>query len=247
MSANPDWQESCKTASRPDQEMDMRKAALLIIAMWIVTTRPAWAVDSDPNGGHQSQQGTRRHGTLAPFDGVDIPYASARRREQPVALRFQDGRLVASDSLVGVELRVLAKQGKYVLQIREVYKHTNLYTDARDIDIDIDEYDVLWRPVIGGGAPQRLCPDGQRALAVPGTWRNGQLAEDGTVFTFACVPTVPDKQYCLNHACGGGVIAKCIDTGYAPWVAGAPWLKVQQNDHYAQLPPSDESARQLHN
>jgi hypothetical protein len=224
----------------------MRNIALLTITLSITITAVARA---DPNGGYQSQQGTQLFGTLAPFDGMDIRFDSATLNGRPYSLSFRDGKLIHDSrdgkpfidsslkrGLIGVELLVR----NYVLTIKGVNDHINIYNENHDIK----EYDVVWEPLPkspGGTNSKRLCPDDYRAVAVPGTWQNNlhkfQLQEDSSVFTFACANVVPDKNHCMQKACDGGVIAKCIDYGYPPWALHAS----------SQLPNADTSARQLHN
>ncbi|RKH21694.1 hypothetical protein D7X75_36610 [Corallococcus sp. CA031C] len=63
-----------------------------------------------------------------------------------------------------------------------------------------------------------LCPAGSGfALAVPHPWSTGgELLNNPDYFTFACAPS---NQGTASNPffVGGGVIAKCIDWGYAPW------------------------------
>ena len=244
----------------------MRTAGLLTITLLVATTDVAGA--TDPSGGHQSQQGTQLFGTLAPFDGMDIPFASASVEGRPFSLFFQDGNLVhEGDTLdkffnnnisrnnisrdlpalsaprTAIQVQVHTNtQGDFVLRITNASAHYNIYTGS----YGILQYVVDWTRT-GSTSYTPLCENGYRAVAIPGSWQNDhqQLKDNNSVFTFSCTNVVSDTDRCTQHACDGGVIAKCIDYGYAPWVKGAPWLTHQQGDH--PMARNDESARQLHN
>jgi hypothetical protein len=68
---------------------------------------------------------------------------------------------------------------------------------------DVWLYDVRLPGVLVGGQPVGLCPAGELATALAGTWDGtGQFSPSSTEFTFACT---------------GGTIAKCTRWGYRPW------------------------------
>ncbi|HEX7844064.1 MAG TPA: ADYC domain-containing protein [Kofleriaceae bacterium] len=69
---------------------------------------------------------------------------------------------------------------------------------------DLWTYDVrLLDTLDSSGHPVSLCPGGQPAIALAGTWdTTGQFTPSSTQFTFACP---------------GGTIAKCTRWGYRPW------------------------------
>ncbi len=59
--------------------------------------------------------------------------------------------------------------------------------------------------LLAGGRP--VCPEGKAGVFVSGRWdaSGAHLADPGLV----------------TYSCSDGVIAKCVDWGYAPWVTGA--------------------------
>ncbi|HEU4731664.1 MAG TPA: ADYC domain-containing protein, partial [Kofleriaceae bacterium] len=69
---------------------------------------------------------------------------------------------------------------------------------------DVWLYDVRVPGALdAGGQPIGLCPPGQRATALAGTWApDGAFTPSATEFTFACT---------------GGTIYKCAAWGYRPW------------------------------
>jgi len=254
----------------------MRRTGLLAITLILAASSAAHAINGD--GGYQSQQGLWLHGTAAPLEVVDIPFAGATRGGQPfAALRIDagqlhgtiDSRAVDGAGLVGTQL---APPG-FVLTITDARPHHNIYRCASSGW----EYRVEWRvqkPATPADAATRaLCSADHAAVAVPGSWRTGQLEASDEAFTFACVPAgapwkavapkpaaVPEHKplpqvgpavgsgSCALPALGdGGVIAKCIDYGYAPWAQGTPALQDASQLDGSRLPVTDDTARQLHN
>lgn len=71
---------------------------------------------------------------------------------------------------------------------------------------DLFLYDV--KVIDFNGTQGDLCPSGQRAMALAGTWdATATFHESSTQFTFACT---------------NGTIAKCVRWGYRPWTSAKP-------------------------
>ena len=117
--------------------------------------------------------------------------------------------------------------------IKEIRKHQNILAGSKKPGPNVlripmqryrplPEYRVV-RRLQGQGASdeQPLCRTKNGfALAAPYAWStSGELLVNSKFFTFACVP---DEESRLSVGpkllVGGGVIAKCIDWGYPPWV-----------------------------
>jgi hypothetical protein len=77
-------------------------------------------------------------------------------------------------------------------------------TDGCRVNSDIFNYDVRVVDVLdASGNPEWLCPAGQTAIALAGSWQaTGEYVPSTTQFTFACT---------------NGVIAKCTRWGYRPY------------------------------
>jgi hypothetical protein len=104
-----------------------------------------------------------------------------------------------------------AKTGQPVLRI-----------PGRNDSRPLPEYRVTWRYRDQASTEeQALCKTGNGfALAVPHAWStSGELLFNPGYFTFACVPAEQVSPVATGPRLftGGGVIAKCIDWGYAPW------------------------------
>ncbi|WP_147448857.1 ADYC domain-containing protein [Corallococcus terminator] len=77
-----------------------------------------------------------------------------------------------------------------------------------------------------------LCPTGSGfALAVPHPWSaGGELLNNPDYFTFACAPSNQGTSSSPFFV-GGGVIAKCIDWGYAPWSGATNGDDITRDSH----------------
>ena len=281
-------------------------SAIALSGLMISCARPAAspsqasiaAAVTDANGGYVGQQGIWLHGTTgqrglrgpSPFEGTqaDIPFAGATTGDgQPYSsLRIEHGQLQGTigskvfegNALIGT--RLWPRDHGYVLTIEEVDRHTNIYTGQ---DSGLWQYQVSWAPSDEPAATARLCAQDYAALAVPGSWRSGQLQPDDGVFSFACVP-IHGYRTCSNASplsgsessarrprtldararppaqiedhsdlgfldagCNGGVIAKCIDYGYAPWPDTPALLRKLQLGDSFRLQNTSEVAHRLHN
>ncbi|MCP3102118.1 hypothetical protein LZ198_24930 [Myxococcus sp. K15C18031901] len=117
-------------------------------------------------------------------------------------------------------------------RIAAVRPHRSIYETCRQDDPPPQpatmgttwEYEVL--SVSAGGQSEPLCPGKNVALAVPLAWVQAapespwELHYSQDSFSFACVP----QQVSGCDFEGGGVIAKCVDWGYAPWPNPAPTM-----------------------
>lgn len=178
-----------------------------------------------------------------------------------------DGQRVHDTGVVGTQL-VLESFPDRVLLITGVVQHYSTYTSCQRLREKPEmskqvitpskargatpaaagpawEYNVAWSYKKPGAPREPLCRHG--ALAVPGTWNTeaGQLEDSSQVFTFACLPA--PRASCDSPVIDGGVIAKCVDMGYAPWAAGSPALGQPTEIGVPPLRRDDASARYLHN
>jgi hypothetical protein len=172
--------------------------------------------------GYQGNQGTRLHGTEQDlFERVGIPLDSARHQDFPFAalsVRIEAGQLKArwsggvleGNQLTGVEFSATVNGQPVTFSVLRAEPHVNVYTQR--------ESDTVWQYQVGWASPTdqgRLCPDGASALVLPGHWESNVFVYIGSnSFSFACMP-VDDGGKVRN----GGVAAKCVDWGYAPWVS----------------------------
>ncbi|RKH48784.1 ADYC domain-containing protein [Corallococcus llansteffanensis] len=135
-------------------------------------------------------------------------------------------RFVEGPALKGTSFRAPFEGRSVKLTVAEVRCHEDitLPTSACTAE-NVQAGKARWEyRVIASPADKQeiaLCPTGSGyALAVPNAWStSGDLLTNHDYFTFACAPRdegVSGKPFFV----GGGVIAKCIDWGYAPW-AGA--------------------------
>ncbi|RKG82652.1 ADYC domain-containing protein [Corallococcus terminator] len=139
----------------------------------------------------------------------DPPYQVRRRFEGP--------------TLVGVSFRAPFEGRSVKLTIREVRCHEDIDSSPVACTTELVQAGkARWEYRVTASTTDKeevaLCPTGTGfALAVPNAWStSGDLLQNPNYFTFACAPSnqgTAGKPFFV----GGGVIAKCIDWGYAPW------------------------------
>jgi hypothetical protein len=193
----------------------MELGAVLVTALLLGAT-PTRAESGD---GHQSNQGTRLHGTVDKrFERLGIPLASAWHKDFPgLSVTADAGQLkgawsggaVEGERLNGLRFSA-AVEGKLVtFTVVRGVAHVNVYTGG--LSRTVWQYEVQWQSSAGQG---NLCPDKAPALVLPGRWdANVYVYTDPDFFSFACMP-VKDGGVVFK----GGVAAKCVDWGYPPWV-----------------------------
>lgn len=189
--------------------------------------------------GHQSDQGTTLHGTEGNYYERVIIHLSSATPPAALGSAFSQltlhrGQLmgwvttpsgpmeVKGWELIGTTFSVVLGSETILLTLESAGPHINVYTGAESRETW--QYTVSWRRQ-GSPVAYELCPGRGAALAVPGQWLGGSdtgllyhpnLSFQGDTslsFSFACLP----RRTREGHLVGGGVSAKCVDWGYAPW------------------------------
>jgi hypothetical protein len=193
------------------------------------------AADDDPpeGDGHESEQGTHLHGTVdgGRFDRVQFSFPSGwvdrgqLKSTQPVLQGAQ---------LIGMSFTSTVEGEPVTFQIVDARPHSNVYAPSGAPvvpSLTAWEYWVRWSSPSSGGV-RSLCPGNAPALALPGLWNAKYVHSfSPSTFSFACLPFLTST----GTLEGGGVAAKCVDWGYAPWVSSDPRLDNTQ----LQLPEND--------
>ncbi len=196
-----------------------------VVALMTVAMR-AEAIDE----GYEGQQGTRLHGTaLKLFERTTLTMTNATTAQGVVLQKvvLDRGQLksgvpaLQGAQMVGVRFSATVQNAPVILQIVGAQPHRNVYSDPNapeGLSATVWEYQVQWNsPKLGSG---ELCPEGGAALALPGIWNGAIYSHSTTAFSFACLP-----QRTINGSVvKGGVAAKCVDWGYAPWQSEDPRL-----------------------
>ncbi|PTL77060.1 hypothetical protein DAT35_46285 [Vitiosangium sp. GDMCC 1.1324] len=182
---------------------------------------------ADPSDeGHQGQQGTHLHGTVGDrFERASIPQNSAYNRagrldsawiEDGQLVGVQRGEKLAGEKFADVSFSATVQGQLVTFSITQARKHKNVYSGVESSTVW--EYQVMWGTETEKGM---LCPEGAPALALPGLWSQKSAAlfyNNRDWFSFACVPIRRDDGRSAPVYFFGGVAAKCVDWGYAPWV-----------------------------
>ena len=132
-----------------------------------------------------------------------------------IAVGLTQGRLlvVGAPIVVGTTFTGKTSSGtKITFRVRNLQSHTNRLSAACNTPAADTEYDLEYR--LGGGAFAPFCPGSLWAIPVTGYWNaKGDHFKDPDVFTFACVSLGG-----ASPIATGGVIAKCFDWCYKPYV-----------------------------
>ncbi|RYZ39124.1 MAG: hypothetical protein EOO71_21305 [Myxococcaceae bacterium] len=138
------------------------------------------------------------------------------------------GRLLDGPVLVGAAFRAPFEGRSVKLVIEEARCHANIAKapvacTSENLVAGTARWEFRVSASTDDKAAAPLCPLGSGfALAVPHAWSTGgELLKNPDYFTFACVAEnqgTPTNPFFV----GGGVIAKCIDWGYAPWAGSYP-------------------------
>jgi len=168
----------------------------------------------------QSGQGTALHGTGI-YESINIPLRASPPGGSPsCSVWLKQGVLIWGDGCRARSSGEALEGGDFMAPFngREVTFTVTAHKEHRSIVKNKDGTDYR-----GLSAPPRfeytvkvanvsICKG--NALAVPFGWStSGELLDDPQFFTFACIPT---------DGSPGGVIAKCVDWGYAPWALTPP-------------------------
>lgn len=195
-------------------------------------------------GGYQSDQGTHLRGTVdRRFESVTLSLSSARYQGVGFQqLGIDRGELVGmwqGSPRRGEQLKDVSFSAEVVgevvtFDIVAAQPHANVYTGKWSSTVW--EYQVEWRSPTRSG---RLCPSGSWALVLPGRWKTVRAGETNVnaadpnarmnvliytqpeAFSFACRPVRKQDEQATRFI-GGGVTAKCVDWGYAPWLSADP-------------------------
>lgn len=196
-----------------------------------------------------SAQGTRLHGSgrfefvNVPLSTVEAPSPVGSKCTSGVA-SVAGGRLLVTQACTTTDSRILFKrfvegptlkgtvfrapfEGRSVkLVIEEARCHVDITPPTSECTAEqVQAGKARWEYQVVASTEDNqavaLCPTGSGyALAVPNAWStSGDLLQNPNYFSFACAPRdegVSGKPFFV----GGGVIAKCIDWGYAPWAGG---------------------------
>lgn len=107
-------------------------------------------------------------------------------------------RLAGAD-LVGATIPAVLSDGRRIaLEVRAFERSTT--------DHEVALYDLAYEG-------QSLCPNGERGMFVAGVWDERGARHDAL--------DVAGTRVTATYSCTSGVIAKCVNWGYAPWRAGA--------------------------
>jgi hypothetical protein len=195
-------------------------------------------------GGYQSDQGTHLRGTAdRRFEPVTLLLSSARyqgvgfqqigiERGQLVGMWQGSSWKEAQFKDVSFSTEVDGQPVRF--ELLAARQHANVYTGV--LSSTVWEYRVEWKTATGSG---NLCPNGAWALVLPGRWKTVKAGETDAnaadpnarmnvliytqpdAFSFACQP-VRNEEEKGTRFIGGGVAAKCVDWGYAPWLSADP-------------------------
>ena len=201
------------------------------------------AIEPPPTNSGQS---TTLHGTGA-LEHVNIPLADAQPPLAQGACQWQSLRLTNGNfigtlkdksecegvTLIGTRFFAPLAGELVEFQIQgAIQKPPGVIRDPRTYRSSMRppkyEYQVTWKFAKETGEPFRyLCPATDKdkkkvnryAFAVLDAWSTaGELIENGSYFTFACVPFKElNPETGGTRLVGGGAIAKCIMWGYPPW------------------------------
>jgi hypothetical protein len=121
-------------------------------------------------------------------------------------------------------------------QLVDAQPHRNVFADP---SVPVLPSATVWEYRVWWSSPSsdlgELCPGGAPALALPSIWNGGSIHSfSKTHFSFACLPVRTSTE----NLQGGGVAAKCVDWGYAPWESSDPRL-----DGTALNLPEDDAIR----
>jgi len=203
----------------------LRAMLCALLSLITVAPRAEAANENPPEGeeGHQSEQGTRLHGTVLPgLDRLSFSMSNASNPAGPVTgVKIEQGQLKSTapalqgTGFVNVKFTATVNNVPVTLRIAAAQPHTNVYGDVTMPSVwrsnTVWEYRVKWS--VQGGSEKDLCPNGTPALALPGTWNGSTYTHGTNDFAFACLPYRTTAGLFLQ----GGVAAKCVEWGYAPW------------------------------
>ncbi|MCY1032109.1 ADYC domain-containing protein [Corallococcus sp. BB11-1] len=133
------------------------------------------------------------------------------------------GVLLDGPSLVGTTFRAPFEGRSVRLVIQEARCHVGITSSpvactSENLNSGAARWEFRVSATTDDKTTVPLCPSGSGfAFAVPHAWSaGGALLKNPDYFTFACAPS--NQGTTTNpFFVGGGVIAKCIDWGYAPW------------------------------
>jgi hypothetical protein len=216
----------------------LRQAVLGAMVGLLAVVSGAEAADDDPpedeGDGYESDQGTHLHGlpkklgdrlqfSLSPAD------QATTSQGDPIQSGWVDrGQLKATQpvlegsGLIGTSFTLSVDGEAVTFRIVEARPHRNVYADPNlpvAPSLTAWEYWVQWSSSSSGG-PRALCQGNAPALVVPGIWNGYTHSFSTQTFSFACLPTHTST----GTLVGGGVAAKCVDWGYAPWQSSDPRL-----------------------
>ncbi|NOK11443.1 ADYC domain-containing protein [Corallococcus exercitus] len=214
------------------------------LVMGMLTALGAEADPPPVNGA----QGSRLHGSER-FETVNIPLesfelaAASSGAACTKSAMMMGGRLVGSQvcaganppvwflegaDLVGTSFRAPFEGRSVKLTIEEVRCHVDITGPAVACTAqNLTDGKAFWEyrvtAAMEDSPSQPLCPTGSGfALASPHAWSTGgELLPNPEYFTFACAAK-NEGTASQPFFVGGGVIAKCIDWGYAPWATTFP-------------------------
>ncbi|WP_257461923.1 ADYC domain-containing protein [Archangium lipolyticum] len=215
-----------------------RVGATFLGGMLALFATTAWA----QTGGYQSDQGTHLHGTMdRQFEPVTLLLSSARYQgvgfqqveiDRGELVGTWQGSLRRGDQFRNVSFSAEVGDQLVTFKIVAAQRHANVYTDVESSTVW--EYQVEWSSPARTG---NLCPKGSWALVLPGRWKTVKAGETNVnaadpdarmnvliytqpdAFSFACRPVRSGRE---TRFIGGGVAAKCVDWGYAPWLSADP-------------------------
>ncbi|MBN8232405.1 hypothetical protein JYK02_33315 [Corallococcus macrosporus] len=234
------------------------KASFTTLRRWCLAVGMVTALgaEADPPPVN-SAQGTQLHGSER-FETVNIPLDSFETATSPAgftctksALMF-GGRLVGMQScpganpplwflegpgLVGATFRAPFEGRSVKLTVEEARCHESITGPAVACTTqNLADGKAFWEYRVTAATEdtlsQPLCPTGSGfALTAPHAWSTGgELLPNSEYFTFACAAK-NEGTASQPFFVGGGVIAKCIDWGYAPWASGSFTQAVAQEYH----------------
>ncbi|MDC0712548.1 ADYC domain-containing protein [Stigmatella sp. ncwal1] len=204
--------------NRKDTRHWQNKALLTAVWGLLAAAPPALGEGKIPD------QARLLHGTArGRFERVSLPLSTAKLGTQPLAgVALSSGQLqtqgMAGNAFVNVAFTQTLANEQVTFRITAAQRHVNRYAQgSANPSATAWEYKVEYSsPSLGSGA---LCPgaaEDQWALALPGVWNGGAYTVNSSgFFAFACLPRVTAPTL-------GGVAAKCVELGYAPWQNNDP-------------------------
>jgi hypothetical protein len=175
-------------------------------------------------GGNVPDQGRRLHGTARErLERTNLILSTARQNNLPLqGVSLSQGQLTApgqsGSALVNVTFTRTIAGEPVTFRILAARPHVNRYAAApASPSATAWEYKVEYTSASLGTAP--LCPGEEAdrwALALPGSWGGSTYSTFSTsTIAFGCLPRVAAPTR-------GGVAAKCVEMGYAPWQSSDP-------------------------